>query len=103
MNNQNIDIIQGQKIELTQLNLSVDGYEAKVSLEFLLNDELFCIHFHNVSNLTVKNFSMPFQISGFEILDNKYRGWERALRYTVHDFEEGILKFFCEYFELEHN
>ena len=42
---------------------------------------------------------MPYQICGFEILDNKDRGWDKSLRYTINDFEDGMIKFYCESFE----
>ena len=94
-----VDMIQGQQIEVIRFDLNVDNYEAVISLEFMLKNNIYCMIFHNVSNITIKEFSVPFQICGFEIFENKNRGWDKALKYTVNDFEDGKIKFFCEYFE----
>ena len=59
--------------------------------------------YDNVSSLRIREFSIPFQIYGFEITNNKDKGWDSPFRYTIHDFEEGIIKFFCEDFELKQN
>ena len=99
----NNNIFQGQQIEVIQFNLCVEGYQANLSMEFLLNKESFRLLFYNVSSLKIREFSMPFQICGFEIIDNKDRGWDNSLRYTIHDFEEGMIEFFCEDFALRQN
>ena len=99
MNNMSIDMIQGQVIQVIEINLSVNGIESVLTMEFLLKDEVVHMIFHNVSCLNIKDFSMPYQICGFEILDNKDRGWDKSLRYTINDFEDGMIKFHCESFE----
>ena len=99
MNNMSIDMIQGQEIQVIEINLSVNGIGAVITMEFLLKDEVVHMIFHNVSYLNIKDFSMPYQICGFEILDNKDRGWDKSLRYTINDFEDGMIKFHCESFE----
>ena len=88
-------MIQGQEIQVIEFNVSVSGIE----LKFMLKDEVVHMIFHNVSCLNVKDFSMPHQINGLEISDNKGRGWDKSLRYTVNDFEDGTINFHCESFE----
>ena len=41
-----------------------------------------------------------FDIVGFEIIDNSLRGWERAKRFYVNDYEEETISFYCESFEI---
>ncbi len=94
-----IDVIQGQEIKVIELNLSVYGIESVLTMEFLLKDEGVRMIFHNVSCLNIKDFSLPQQICGFEIIDNKDRGWDKSLRYTINDFEDGRIKFYCESFD----
>lgn len=94
-----IDMIQGQEIQVIDFNLSVSGIESVLTMDFILKDEVVHMIFRNVSCLNIKDFSMPYQICGFEILDNKGRGWDKSLRYSVNDFEDGTIKFHCESFE----
>ena len=101
MNKQNIEMIQGQEIKVLQLNLSVEGDTTKLSLKFLFENDVWSIVFYNISHLKIREFSMPFQICGFEIVDNTDRGWENASRYTIRDFEDGEIEFFCESFDIE--
>ena len=101
MNKQNIEMIQGQEIKVLQLNLSVEGDTTKLSLKFLFENDVWSIVFYNISHLKIREFSMPFQILGFEIVDNTDRGWENASRYTIRDFEDEEIEFFCESFDIE--
>ena len=99
MNDKNIDMIQGQEIQVIDFNLSVNGIESVLTMSFLLKDEVMRMIFHNVSCLNINNFSMPYQICGFQIIDNKGRGWDKSVRYTVNDFEDRTIEFHCESFE----
>ena len=101
MNKQNIEMIQGQEIKVLQLNLSVERDTTKLSLKFLFENDVWSIVFYNISHLKIREFSMPFQIFGFEIVDNTDRGWENASRYTIRDFEDEEIEFFCESFDIE--
>lgn len=96
----NIEEIQGKEIEVIEFNLSVHDNKSMISMKFLINDEVVRMIFHNVSSLNTKDFSMPYQIGGFEILDNNDRGWEKSSRYTIDDYEDGKIKFHCESFEV---
>ena len=95
-----IMIIQGQEMKIINLNLSIDGYEATLTIKALVNKKNVCVVFHNVSNLTIDELSMPFQITGFQILDNKNKGWDKSIRYTVLDFEQDNIRFYCECYEI---
>lgn len=94
------EAFQGQQIEVIALDLSADKSEATLMLKAFVNKNIMCICFHNVSNLTINSFSSPFQIEGLEICDNKPRGWENSMRYTIYDFECQVIKFNCEDFEI---
>lgn len=49
----------------------------------------------NVSEVTIKEISFLMCVQGFEIIDNQKNGWEGSQRYTVHDFEDGAIRFYC--------
>lgn len=100
MNDINIDMIQGKAIEIVNFNLNVIGFKSVLTLEFLLNNKTVRMVFDNVSCLSIKDFSTPYQVGGFEILDNKDRGWEESHRYSINDYEDGTIKFYCESFEV---
>ncbi len=96
----NIDKIQGKAIDVIDFNLNVNKTDSMIAMKFLIKDEVVRMIFHNVSSLNIKNFSMPYQIGGFEILDNNDKGWEKSHRYSVNDYEDGTIKFYCESFEI---
>lgn len=54
------------------------------------------IRFKNVSGITIKEISFPMCVQGFEIIDNQKNGWEGSQRYTVHDFEDETIHFYCQ-------
>ncbi len=95
-----IDMIQGKEIKVVEFNLTDNGLETVITMEFLLDNEVVQMVFHNVSCLNIQDFSKPYQICGFEILDNKEKGWEKSHRYTINDYEDGTMKFYCENFEI---
>lgn len=64
------------------------------------NCKVHFIIFNNVSKLMVKDISYPFKVDGFEIIDNSSRGFQRDCRYLVQDYEDGLLSFVCENFEI---
>ena len=42
----------------------------------------------------------PMQIAGFEIISNSDKGREVSQRYTVRDYEDGKIGFYCETIEV---
>ena len=44
--------------------------------------------------------TLYFKICGFQIMDNKNKGWDKSIRYTVFDFENQSLCFHCEDYEM---
>lgn len=61
------------------------------------NFELVCRNAHGIS---LDDISAPFQISGFEIRDNSELGYQADSRYTVCDYEDGAISFYCEEIEV---
>ncbi len=96
----NADMLQGQQIAIVDLNLNVDSYEATLIIKALINKSVISMVFYNVSNLTIDGLSMPFEICGLQIVDNKDRGWEKSKRFTVLDFEDQNIHFYCEYYKV---
>ncbi|MEK0317242.1 hypothetical protein [Cohnella sp. 56] len=57
--------------------------------------------FSEVNSLKLSNFGGAFnQITGFKITDMKDHGWERSLRYYVHDYENDAMSFYCRSIEV---
>lgn len=92
--------LQGQLIEVTQLHLIRGEDRAVLLLTVELNQKTYSLRFSGVHSLSIDSFSLPFQIGGFQIEDNLERGWERPERYTVSDFEDNKLSFYCEEVDL---
>lgn len=59
--------------------------------------ELVCRNAHGIS---LDDISAPFQISGFEIRDNSELGYQADSRYTVCDYEDCAISFYCEEIEV---
>lgn len=92
--------IQGQPIEILEFILNRVNYCLELSLKICCNNEIYSIFFYNVSCISIKDLSFPMQIGGFEVISNKELGYDKAVSYKVHDFEEDSISFFCEDFDL---
>lgn len=64
------------------------------------NDVEMKVKFVNVTDVSFKNLGKCNQILGFEIVENNDRGWEECCRYQVNDYENSILRFYCEKIEV---
>ena len=61
------------------------------------NGELIKLRFIGVFNLKL---NIPRnQIVGFDIVDNKNKGWSVDCRYHVEDYENGVIDFYCSKIE----
>lgn len=100
MNTEQIEIIQGKKIQILKMVLTNDGDQLKLSLKLYCNNVLFRINFHNVSRFRMGNISMPLEVEGFEIINHSQDYWETDSRYEIRDFEDDRVNFFCESFEI---
>ncbi len=58
------------------------------------------LRFHNVSSLCISELSYPLEIPSFHILDHRASGWERCHSYEVRDYEDGLIRFYCEEFQV---
>ena len=58
------------------------------------------MRFLNVNDFILNGIGKYNQILGFEIIDNKERGWEQGYRYLVNDYENSVLQFYCEKIEI---
>ena len=87
-------------IQVILINLELCEEQPNLSLNCFSNHHMYVMNFFNISNLNIHDFSFPFQIQGFEILSNKGKGWQKELSYTIQDFEDNILSFYCEDFEI---
>ena len=96
MGNIIIENLQGKEIEVLELRLTAEELTPTLYMKTILDGRLITVVFHNVSNLSINDLSYPFQICGFEILDNKSKGWQSSSRYTVNDFEDGKISLLCE-------
>ena len=102
MNIEKLNDILGKQIEMSSLILSYDDNNRLVlSLNFDLNGELCNIEFYNVSSLKINEISSPVQVQGLNIIDNKEKGWDSSVRYSVIDYEDDIMSFYCEDFDIK--
>ena len=96
----NLDLVQGNNIEIFELRLSYEHSQCNLTVKCFCKNNEVMIQCMNVSDLNIQNLSAPMQINGFEILSNKSRGWESRSNYTIHDFEGNRMEFFCEHVEI---
>ena len=91
-----LNFIQGKKIEIKTILLQSMESQLDVLMDVVVDNVCFTLNFHNVSNLSFHELFAPLEIYGFECYDNKQRGWERRIRYSIRDFENDRLRFDCE-------
>lgn len=96
----NLDLVQGNNIEILELRLSYEHSQCNLTVKCFCKNNEVMIQCMNVSDLNIQNLSAPMQINGFEILSNKSRGWESSSNYTIHDFEDNRIEFHCEHVEI---
>ena len=96
----NLNLVQGKNIRIIELVLLCENSECNLKLKCLSEKYEVTIQCFNVSHLNIENLSAPMQIGGFEIICNKVKGWERSSNYTIRDFEENLIRFFCEDVEI---
>ncbi|MBR5773581.1 MAG: hypothetical protein IKY44_01890 [Clostridia bacterium] len=94
------EFIQGKAIQLMYFSVSDKNDELEVVLKVYSSGRSFKLVFYNVSRLFIQNLSIPMIISGFEIICNKEKGWDKDSMYSVHDFEDDKLHFFCADFKI---
>ena len=96
MNHITLNDLNGQSVELLKLTLERTDVGVTLQLTLSLNGNIISLGCENVHGLTMDALSYPLQIAGFEIVDNCEKGWDDSTRYTVRDYEDGILEFHCE-------
>ena len=74
--------------------------QSNIKIKFVLKDNTnILIRFRNISSLKIKNIGGEFnQILGFEIIENKT--YEKRNRYHIGDYENGMIDFYCELYEI---
>lgn len=92
--------LNGQTVEILELALCREEADVSLQLTLLLNGETVSLRCENVHGLTVGELSYPMQIAGLDIVDNSDKGWESSQRYTVRDYEDGKIGFYCETIEV---
>ena len=85
------------------LDLRLDALEDCPTLYItsLVDNQMYSMTFTNVSSITISNFSLPFQIQGFEISSNKDKGWEKTSSYSIYDYEDDKIRFHCEDIQIQ--
>ena len=95
--------VQGKKITVSQLTLTYENGECLVSMCGECDGIKYDFCFINASVIKVEPDGNGFVIEGFEIIDNKSRGWESDKRYFVNDYEYSAVSFYCEDFTITEN
>ena len=95
-----LSVIRGKKIQILEFSLFRINDQLELILKIDFNNAILIIRFYNVSDVSIQKLSMPMEIHGFDIIDNKQRGWEKDSRYEIRDFEDASIHFFCENIEI---
>ena len=100
MNNM-LSEIEGGSITVREFLLESSGDTMNAKMQCAAdNGKAYFFVFQNVSEINMSNVSYPFQIDGFEISDNSSRGYQKDCRFFVDDYEDGMLSFYCESFDV---
>ncbi len=91
-----IDVLDGKMLLIDNLHITTVHQQLLLTLDAYIEGKIYHIVFHNVSSLRIENVSYPIQISGLAVADNSAKGWQANVRYEIYDFEDGIIRFFCE-------
>lgn len=94
-------IFQGEKIEILEMTLKSADDRPELSWIISLKSAVYRMTFYNVSRFRIGYISMPFEVQGFEIIDNSKNGWGKDSAYEIRDFEDDRVNFFCEYFKID--
>ena len=90
-----LDSIQGRPMCIQEMRIESVG-QILLQMNCRVESRPFKITFSNVSNLCLSEVNYPIWIEGFEIMDNEKNGWEAYSRYTIRDYENGNIFFYCE-------
>lgn len=90
------DVLDGKMLLIDNLHITTVNQRLVLTMDADVEGKTYHIRFHNVSSLRIENVSYPIQISGFAIADNSAKGWQSDVRYEIYDFEDGMIRFFCE-------
>ena len=101
MNMESAQILQGNKIEISEMCLKNIDNQLELSWKIYFNNAFFRMIFSNVSRFRIGEVSIPLEIHGFEIVDHSQNGWENDSTYEIRDFEDDRVNFFCEYFKMD--
>ena len=101
MNMRNVEIFQGNKIEILEMVLKNVDNQLELSWKTNCENTFFWVTFSNVSRFRIGEVSMPLEIHGFEIISHSQNGWEKDSTYEICDFEDDHVHFFCEYFKMD--
>ena len=101
MSNNLFSKVDGKSIMVCDFQVVYDDEALAIKMTCVSEDQnTYFIVFENISKLKLSEISYPFQICGFEILDYNSRGYQKDSRFFVNDYEDGIISFFCENFEI---
>ena len=100
MNTSQIEVFQGNKIEVVEMTLKNVDNHLELSWRIYFKDIFYRITFYNVSRFRVGEWSAPLEVHGFEIINHSQNSWEKDSIYEICDFEDNCVNFFCEYFKM---
>lgn len=91
--------IEGKDLLINKMTLDCqNGFD--IVMECEISNTQWIFRFQNVSAFRIQNMNYPVSIDGFEIIDHQSAGWECFSRYRVHDYEDGIIDFYCQDIDL---
>ena len=96
-----LENLNGQSITVHSFSIAQGDASLTITMSCTAQNGAACeILFDRVSCLKLGEVSYPFQICGFEILNNSAHGYSRDCRFFINDYEYGKLSFFCENIEV---
>lgn len=101
-NNIDLNALQGEICNVDELRIIKCEDGIRITLRLFTDKCNATLILHNASDIHI-DFTSPLLIEGFEILDNRSRGWQDDVRYTLNDFENSAIKLRFESYEIVYN
>lgn len=97
----NINNLLGLGVRVESMLLDEVHNQVNLSMKMVSGGERYVLYCENVSSLSLISVSYPVQISGIAITGHSTDGWQADMKYEVYDFEDGVLRFFCQEIKLD--
>ena len=85
---------------INSICVSNENEQTIIILQYQSNNNYYVAKFHNSTKIEINIFSLPHSIDELMIEDNSIKGWQKDVRYSVSDYENLSISFYCENYDI---